>query len=149
MALFFNHATKRIVVSEPQNRIDMQDLIDAVRDEESSRVGIADDVIATAAGKDILDTGVAVGITVTLLETWKIQWWPGNYTAKLAGGNLIARSGDPVAYVQNGPQVEIILSAAATIVSGSGGIGGMTDEDRQTLTEAHDYAAIAARNTQY
>lgn len=126
MALSFNHGTKRIIVGSPQNTLDVQDLVNAIREEEESERGVSHDKICDASGKDLLDTGVSVGITLRLLSTWQIEWWAGNYTAKIGGGNLIAESGDPVAYVVGGPQVEITLSAAATIVGGSLTTGDIT-----------------------
>lgn len=137
MALSFDHGAKRIVVSSPQNSVTVQALLDAIRDEEASALGIANDQIANASGKELLDTGVQVGITLKLLGAWQLQWWAGNYTAKIGGGNLVAESGDPVAYVVGGPQVEITLSAAATIVQSGGG-------SAPTAGEVAD--AVLARN---
>ena len=121
MALQFNHATQRIAVTNPQTALTIQDLVNACRVEESSERGISNRRIISASGKETLGSGVQVGITATLLDGWQIEWWAGNYTATISGGNIVAESGDPVAYVVGGPQVEITLSAAATITSGSGG----------------------------
>lgn len=137
MAITFDHVTKRIVVSSPQNRIDIQDLVNQIRTEEASDIGISDSQIAVASGKDTLDTGVAIGITLRLLSAWQIQWWPGNYTAKIGGGNILSDSGDAVAYVVGGPQVEITLSAAATIIT-SGSSSGLTQEEHEALLLIRD-----------
>jgi hypothetical protein len=124
MALVFNHATQRVQITSPQTVVLIQDLLNACRSEEETTVGIADGRIASAAGKEVLGAGVQVGITLTLLENWQLEFWAGNYTATITGGNLVAASGDAVAYVVGGPQVEITLSAAATITDGGGGGGG-------------------------
>lgn len=124
MALQFDHAAQRIKVTSPQTTVLIQDLLNACRLEEASDVGIADSKIASAAGKEVLGAGVQVGITLTLLENWQLEFWAGNYTATVTGGNIVADSGDPVAYVVGGPQVEITLSAAATITTVDGGGGG-------------------------
>ena len=121
MALTFNQAAQRISVTSPQVSLSCQDLINAIRDEEASERGIVYDKIADASGKDNLGGGVSTAITVFLLDAWQVQWYAGNYTATIGGGNLVAESGDAVAYVSGGPQVEITLSAAATIVAGDGG----------------------------
>jgi hypothetical protein len=121
MALSFDHATSRISVTSPQVSLTCQDLINAIREEEASERGIAYDPIAEASGKADLGGGVATAITVYLLDDWQVQWYAGNYTATIGGGNLVAAGGDAVAYVSGGPQVEITLSAAATIVNGEGG----------------------------
>ncbi len=121
MALTFAHSTQRIGVTSPQVSLSMQDLINAIREEEASERGIVHDQIADASGKDDLGGGVATAITVFLRDAWQVEWYSGNYTATIGGGNLVAEGGDPVAYVSGGPQVEITLSAAATIVNGEGG----------------------------
>jgi hypothetical protein len=121
MALSFDHATSRISVTSPQVSLTCQDLINAIREEEASERGIAYDPIAEASGKADLGGGVSTAITVYLLDDWQVQWYAGNYTATIGGGNLVAAGGDAVAYVSGGPQVEITLSAAATIVNGEGG----------------------------
>jgi hypothetical protein len=121
MALTFSQSAQRISVTSPQVSLSCQDLINAIRDEEASERGIVYDQIAQASGKDDLGGGVSTAITVFLLDDWQVQWYAGNYTATIGGGNLVAESGDAVAYVSGGPQVEITLSAAATIVAGDGG----------------------------
>lgn len=121
MALTFDQAAQRIGVTSPQVALSCQDLINAIREEEASERGIVYDPIARASGKDDLGGGVSTAITVFLLDSWQVQWYAGNYTATIGGGNLVAESGDAVAFVSGGPQVEITLSAAATIVAGDGG----------------------------
>lgn len=120
MALTFDHATKRIVVPQADAApLTMQALINAIRDHEASERGIVEDVIADAAGKDSLGAGVATGITVALLSTWKLAFASGSYQAVLTGGNLA----DGLDRVENtgSPQVLLQSSAAATVVSGDGG----------------------------
>jgi len=124
MALVFNHLAQRIQITSPQTVVLIQDLVNACRIEEASQLGIADSRIISAAGKEVLSAGVQVGITMTLLDNWQLEFWAGNYTATITGGNLVAASGDAMAYVVGGPQVEITLSAAATITAGAGGGAG-------------------------
>lgn len=122
MALSFDHTTSRIRVSAPQVALTIQELVNACRLEEER--DLTKKQIISASGKEALSSGVAVGITATLLRDWQIEWWPGNYTATISGGNIVAESGDPVAYVVGGPQVEITLSAAATITAADGSAAG-------------------------
>ena len=121
MALTFNHATTRIVVGSPQTAIVVQDLLNAIREEEASDRGIAYGSICTAVGKNSLGGAVATGITLTLLSSWLLEFYTGDYVATVDGGNLVAASGNPMAAVVGGPQIEITRSAAATVVSTSGG----------------------------
>lgn len=136
MALTFDQAAQRISVTSPQVALTCQDLINAIREEEASERGIVYDQIADASGKDDLGGGVSTAITVFLRDNWAVQWYAGNYTATIGGGNLVAESGDPVAFVTGGPQVEITLSAAATVVDGSGGTAPSASEIANAVLSA-------------
>ena len=118
MSIFFDHETNRIKILFPTTEITIQEIVDAARLEEDR--DLTKHVIIEATGKQVLSAGVAVGITLLLTHDWQIEWWPGNYTATISGGNLVAENGDPIAYVVGGPQVEITLSAAATITTAGG-----------------------------
>lgn len=120
MALTFDHATKRIGVPQADAQpLTIQDLVNAIRDEEASERGIAYDQILDASGKETLKTGVTTGITAALRSTWAINFEAGSYQATIDGGNLA----DALDRVVNtgSPQVLVLSSAAATIVSGDGG----------------------------
>jgi hypothetical protein len=67
----------------------MQDLLNAVRDEEATATGIRYPQIATASGKEGLGDDIFVGMTVSLVSPWQIKFWAGNYIAKVGGGNLV------------------------------------------------------------
>lgn len=122
MAIEFDHANHLINITEPQDTLSCQDLINAIRAEEASISGIWYPQIATASGKEDLGSGVYVGMTVNLIEPWQVKFWAGNYIAKIAGGNLVGGlSGDPVAY-SSGVQVLLVQSAASTIVVTSDGL---------------------------
>ena len=140
MGLYFDHFAQRVKVTSPQTTLTIQDLVNAARNEEESLVGISNSKIIFAEGKATLSTGVQVGITATLLDNWAIEFWPGNYKAIIGGGNLVAASGDPIAYVVNGPQVVVSESAAATIVMAGGGGGSSAAE---TATAVWSAAASA------
>jgi len=120
-SLGFDWDNNLIEVQSPQNTLSIQDLINAIREAEASEIGMNYDIIATASGKEMLDSGVYVGITVNLVN-WQIKFWSGNYIAKIAGGNLVGGlGGDPVAY-SAGVQVLLVQSAASTVVVTSDGL---------------------------
>ena len=122
MAITFDHAQRLINITSPQNALSCQELIDAIRAEEATQLGIHDTEIASASGKESLDAGVTVGITVNLLAPWQAKFWAGNYIAKVAGGNLVGGlGGDPIAY-SAGVQVLLVQSAASTIVTEGGSV---------------------------
>lgn len=134
MALTADFVTQRLKVTAPQTQLTIQEIYDFCKEQEVTDIGIAYPPIAVAAGKDDLGSGVQVAVTMRLLDNWQIEWWAGNYTATIGGGNIVAECGDPVAYVVGGPQVEITLSAAATIVSAGGGdSSGLTQEEHAAL----------------
>lgn len=120
MAITFDHSQNLINITSPQDTLTCQDLINAIRTEESSLTGIWYPQIAAASGKESLGAGVEVGITVELVSPWQVKFWAGNYIAKISGGNLVGGlSSDPVAY-SAGVQVLLVQSAASTIVTNDG-----------------------------
>jgi len=158
VTITFNHATKRIGVSQADAQpLLVQTLINEIRSEEASERGICYDIIAAAAGKDDLGGGVMTGITVNLLSSWVIEFEPGPYQATITGGNVA----DALARIYNtgAPQVLVLASASATIVSGSGGGGsltaaqvwnypvrGLTEQVRAEVTAGQDSIADAVWN---
>lgn len=119
MALSFDHATRRISVPQVEAQpLLLQDVLNAIRDEEASERGITYDQIADASGKDDLGGGVTTGITVALRSTWALAFAAGAYQATITGGNLA----DALARVANtgSPQVLINSSAASTAVATGG-----------------------------
>jgi len=138
MALSFDHATKLIGVPELEAQpLLIQDILNAIRDEEASERGIVYDQIADASGKDALGGGVTVGITLALRSTWKISFEAGAYQATVTGGNL----SDALDRIENtgDPQVLVNSSAASTAVA-TGGSSGPT-------AAAIAAAVLAAMNT--
>lgn len=116
MAYVINYATQHIDITSPQTDVDIQDLIDFIRGEEATQIGISYPKIAEASGKESLGGGVSVGITINILGPWQLHFWEGAYIAKVSGGNLVGGpGGDPIAY-SAGVQVLLIQSAASTIV---------------------------------
>lgn len=135
MALSFNHATKLISVPQLDAQpLLMQDLVNAIRDEEASERGIAYDQILDATGKADLGGGVYTGITAALRTTWKLNFATGAYQATVDGGNLA--DGLNRIYNTGSPQVVLRASAAATLVVGSGGSTGPTAPQIATAVRA-------------
>lgn len=147
MGITFQHAgpgypTNDIHVSSPTTSILIQDLLNLIREEEASVRGIAYKQIAVATGKDALGGLVATGITLRLLENWKVEWYVGDYVATVDGGNLVADSGNPFFAVVGGPQIEITRSAAATVVTTGG--SALTPEEHNKLMVLSPLAEIEA-----
>lgn len=140
MALSFDHAAKRITVPQADAApLLVQDLVNAIREEEASARGIAYDQIADAAGKADLGGGVETGITLILRSTWVIEFASGAYQATITGGNL----SDALNRVYNtgSPQVLVLASAAATLIET--GVSGLTAEESAKLNAIADIPTAA------
>ena len=136
MALSFDFDNRQINVSSPQTTVDIQDLINEIRTQEASELGITHPLIAGSSGKESLGGSISVGMTVELINDWQLLFWSGAYQAEVSGGNLVGGiAANPVAYSAN-VQVIRILSANATLVEGGGGGGGdkdFTDNEKEAL----------------
>jgi hypothetical protein len=123
MSLTFDFVNSLIEVNSPQTDILLQDLINDIRTEEATELGITYPQIANASGKEALGTGVSVGITVELRDLWQLIFWAANYIATISGGNLVGGPGGDVIAYSPGVQVLLVLSASSTIVVNNTGSG--------------------------
>jgi len=145
MAITFDYTNKQINLTSPHSTsLDVQELINAIRDVEDSAEGIQYGRIADSAGKDDLGGGVLVGITVKLLSPWQIKYPAGSYQATIFGGNLVGGlSGNPIAY-SAGVQVKILQSANGVIAET--GVSGLTSEEAAKLLELWQRLGLDASN---
>lgn len=109
LPLNFDFYNSIIEVPAPDTTLDMQYLINQIRDvEDELSPGMAYSKIADASGKDDLGGGVYTAITVRLLDNWRIRFQarPGPETVQcfIVGGNLVGGPGGnpiaPSAYTQ-------------------------------------------------
>lgn len=124
MAITPDYGTKLIQLTSPHNTsLDMQDLINAIRDAEETEEGIQYAPIAVkATGK--FDLGEVISdISITLSPEWQIKYPDGAYQAVMLGGQVIGGVGGiPVAYSAgvNVRQLQSSAGVIATVTSGSG-----------------------------
>lgn len=107
MALTFDFINSIIEVPLPDTSIDIQTLLNEIRDmEDELNPSMSYPKIADAFGKQDLSGGVQVGITLVLLNNWKLRFAarlpctdPTTQTVacEVTGGNLVAVSGNPIA----------------------------------------------------
>ena len=115
--LTFNYYDSLIIIPAPDNTLEMQYLIDQVRDtEDELEPGIGYDQIAEAAGKFDLGGGIYTGITVKLLGNWRIKFedrpGPTVEIMTVTGGNLVGGPGGaPIAAATN---VQVIQQSSAS-----------------------------------
>jgi hypothetical protein len=107
--LNFDFYNSIIEVPAPDTSLDMQYLIDQIRDvEDELSPGMAYNKIADASGKDDLGGGIYTAITVRLLDNWRIRFearsGPDTVQCFIVGGNLVGGPGGnpiaPSAYTQ-------------------------------------------------
>lgn len=122
--------------------ITAQELLDAIREVEDSPRGILHGKIADAAGKEDLGGGIAVGITLTLLESWVIysEKSSGFFTVK--DGNIIRHDATTPFKANGSITYQQILIQGATIVTVNSGSGLSTAEHDQlfALSDKTDIA---------
>lgn len=119
----FDKDIKIIEVDLPTTGIQIQELIDEIRNYEDNLVNFDIPKIANAGGKDDLGGGAEVGITLTLLDGWTIGFadraGPGWTTCIVQDGNLVATSGG-TSYnpIEQADYVSVIqLGAVATTIA--------------------------------
>jgi hypothetical protein len=120
MAITFDKANRLIIIEAPATEVTIQDLINAIRDYEDELVNLEISRIADAYGKQDLGGGAYVGITLVLINNWRIKFedrasWTNCF---VRGGNLVAvndYNNDPIATATN-VNVIIAQSSSPTIV---------------------------------
>lgn len=94
MTITFDKANKLIIITSNQTEVTIQDLINACRDFEDELVNIDGSSLANATGKQDLGGGVKVGITLELINDWRVKFkdrdGPDYIKCKISGGNLVA-----------------------------------------------------------
>ncbi len=121
-SLLFDFHTKIITVPIEDTSLDLQFLIDEIRTAEHNLApGMNYDKIADAYGKQDLGGGLKVGITVVLLDGWRVAFaarpGPTTVSVSITGGNFVGEAGaNPIAPT-NFTQVTISQSTSATLVS--------------------------------
>ena len=125
MAIEFNKIDKVILITSATTQVSIQELINNIRDYEDENVNLEVATIANAYGKQDLGGGALVGITLELINNWRVQFearsGPDYIACKVYGGNIVAvnqYSNNPIktsAYTQ----ITIAQSTSPTLVEGS------------------------------
>ena len=117
-----NIPNKIATIPMPNPTVTIQDLYNDLKEFESTPQGISADVTCSAAGKDDLGGGEFVGITMTMINEWRLEFEPQggpSYESRIVGGgNLVAVNAfdnNPI-YPSSYTQVQIRQSQAPTIL---------------------------------
>ena len=93
-ALTFFKNEKVIQVDDPQTALTIQDVHDQIRNYEAELINLDLATIANAYGKQPLGGGAYVGITLELINDWRIAFearpGPDTILCMISGGNLVA-----------------------------------------------------------
>ncbi|OGC54593.1 hypothetical protein A2797_01765 [candidate division WWE3 bacterium RIFCSPHIGHO2_01_FULL_48_15] len=124
MAVDFHKVLKLITVLKPATDITIQDLHDEIRLFEEQNPNLEVAKIMNASGKQPLGGGVQVGITLELVNDWRLAFedrspGPAEVLCTVSGGNLVATNiynNNPI-YPTPYVQVVIAQSSSATILS--------------------------------
>ena len=137
MAITFDKSLNTIEISIDVTSITIQELIDAIRDWEDGTDGITVRSVANAYGKQDIGGGAKVGITLELINNWRIHFaerssWTNCY---IYGGNLVAvntYANDPI---KSSAYTNTILaqSSSPTLVYSEGGGGVWTTEEKNIV----------------
>src|SRR3990167_10017343 len=118
---FFKY--ERVVqVDSPQTSVAVQDLINQIRAYEEQLINMDYGTIANAYGKQALGGGAFIGITLELINDWRIAFearpGPDTILCSVSGGNLVAINQyannpiKPTAFTQ----INIAQSSSPTII---------------------------------
>jgi hypothetical protein len=101
LPLIFDFYNSIIEVPAPDTTLEMQYLINEIRDTEDELTpGMAHPKIADASGKDDLGGGIYTAITVRLLDNWRVRFEARTELTQctISGGNLVGGpGGNPIA----------------------------------------------------
>lgn len=129
MAITFDKAAKQILLGVADTLTTIQSLADAIRTYEEDLNNLDYPSIMAAAGKDDLGGGAFTGITLTLLDGWKIRvnGTPGVETQyTINQGNLVTSdASSPTVFGTNVKwEIQQSTSPALVVTAGGGGGGG-------------------------
>jgi hypothetical protein len=117
----FDFQAQRIDIDSSLDSLAVNDLYTAIKDAQSSEVGIVWDTIANGEGLATLSPGIQTFLTVSLFDNWELNTLKSTGKFEVNSGNLIRADGaDP--FLDN-PLITYFnfLSQAGVLASGGGG----------------------------
>ncbi len=112
---------RTIEVAAPSVALTVQDLLDTLREWEDDLINMEQKKIVDAAGKDDLGGGLAVEITITLLDaavTFEARGGPAYIQCLIDGGNLVSvdSNGDPIESILQTAFTQVVRTTASSSV---------------------------------
>lgn len=121
-AVVGTHHVHVVQVDIPDTVVFVQDLINDIRDYEEELINLDHPKMINASGKQDLGGGVLVGITLEMLDNWRIQFEPRTgpllESVSITGGNIVATNDYNDNPIKASPftQVSVQSSSSATII---------------------------------
>ena len=119
MALSFDKVSKIITVLSPDTEITIQNLLNSIREWEDELTSMDMKIIASCAGKEPLGGGVLVGLTLTLLDNWRLAFearsGPTYIQCSVTGGNIVGTNANGAIYPTSFTQILVTASSSATL----------------------------------
>jgi hypothetical protein len=118
-----DYVNEKIRATGARAAFSAQEVVDIIRDSETTIDGIRLAGFANISGLVELAPSIFTAITIDLLG-WQLSWASGGVThASVSGGNVVGGiAGDPIEDVVGGPQVTVRVSADATVVATGSGV---------------------------
>ena len=148
--LQFNKVDKTIIVPISDDTITIQEVYDQSQEWLAQPINFDVQAFISAGGKESLGGIFSVGITITLINDWRIKFedrpgptWVRTY---VTGGNLVAINSfgnDPIA-PSNFTSVEIRQSTSPSIVES--GVSGLTPDEAQRLKDLWQVLGLDSGN---
>lgn len=139
MAIVFDSEStpKLINITSPQDTIQIQDLINAIRTWESSEDGVVFDPIVTptdSAGKSDIGGGILTAITISISTEWRLKFWAGVGVGFVLGGNLAGGYlADPIEPTGSGDTIKQVSAESGVIAET--GVSGLTPTESAALLQ--------------
>lgn len=124
-SLTFLKTQKIIQVDAPQTSLDVQDLVNQIRLYEENLLNLDYGTIVNAYGKQPLGGGAYIGITMELINDWRIAFearsGPDTVICTVSGGNVVAvnQYGNNPIYPTAFTQITISQSSSPTLIQSS------------------------------
>ncbi len=121
-SLTFLKTQKIIQVDAPQTSLDVQDLVNQIRLYEENLLNLDYGTIVNAYGKQPLGGGAYIGITMELINDWRVAFearsGPDTVICTVSGGNVVAvnQYGNNPIYPTAFTQITISQSSSPTLI---------------------------------
>ena len=133
MAISLTPSTKIINITSPTDTVTIQELVNAIRDWEDELENMSYAKVIDAVGKADLGSSVYTAITMTLSDTWQIQFWNGVTVGIVKDGNIVGGVGGMPLKLTGGPDTLIINNQVGGVITVTG--SGVTEQDKLDIAD--------------